>query len=166
LDPVNVLLTVCEIAIAVVGFAAIALAIRPTAFQSEASLSALQLRVMIETAIGTIAISLFPTPLFALQFESATVWRVASALLAAATLSYAASNFIRQKRIFGTLFPAETRTFDITISLTGLLVVGLLGFNCSTASAGPAAYLVGTFWWLSGAILLFIRLLFFHDNSG
>ena len=164
--PTDLLLTISEIAIAVLGFAAIVTALRRRSGDSD-PITWLRLRVMIEASITVLAFSFLPFVLRAAGLADSSTASFSSALFAVATLMVVGDLFARQRRIFGNVLNPKTRLFDwYLITSATLLVMALslrsVGF---LPQLGFAPYVTCLLFFLFGAIQVFVRLMFFASYS-
>ncbi len=166
MSPYESLLTIAEIAIAVLGFAAIVTALTRRSGDSD-PISWLRLRVMIEASITVLAFSFLPFVFRAAGLADSYAASFSSALFAVATLVVVGDLFARQRRIFGSVLNPDTRLFDwYIITSATLLAVALslrsVGF---LPQLGFAPYVACLLFFLFGAIQVFVRIVFFASYS-
>ena len=111
--PIEVLLTIAEVAIGVLGFAAIATALRRRPVRRSDLISRFRLSILVATGSATLLFSFLPFVLRASRLEEPQVAAISSALLALATLFLTVFSFARQRSLFGSAILPETRLFDV-----------------------------------------------------
>lgn len=159
MNPVETLLTIAEISIAVIGFAGIVSALRPRSSVLADAMHRLRMRIMLETAAYVLVIAFFPLLLMGLDLDEHEVWALGSGLLAITAPIQVASIYVRQRSIFGSALLRETILFDAgTIALACLIELALVanaaGFFFEPRFAG---YVVGVLFPLWAAVAMFIR---------
>ena len=164
LDPSDTLLTIAEIAIAVVGFAGIAFVLR---VGSPKPINLFRLQLMVESSVLAVVFSFLPIFLLSMALPENTVWSASSAILGVATPLYVATILIRQTRRFGAaLLPetliADTTTLGATCIVTVVLFLNVMGWAFEQRFTG---YLVGLFWALAGSIAMFVRIVLLSGAS-
>ncbi len=164
--PSDLLLTIAEIAIAVLGFAAIVTALSRRSGDSD-PISWLRLRVMIEASITVLAFSFLPFVFRAADLADSSTASLSSALFAVTTIMVVGDLFVRQRRIFGNILNPETRLFDwYLITSATLLAIALslrsVGF---LPQLGFAPYVACLLFFMFGAIQVFVRIVFFASYS-
>ncbi len=157
IDPPAALLTIAEIAIAVVGFAGIAFVLRS---DSPKPINLFRLQLMVETSVLAVTFSVLPILLLTTELASDRVWSLSSAVLGVVTPIYAASVFIRQAQRFGSTLLPEARIADSTVLaatcvVTAALLLNVFGWAFENRFTG---YLVGLLASLMSAIGMFVRI--------
>lgn len=157
----EVLLTIAEIAIAVIGFAGIVSALRPRGSEAADAMHRLRLRLMVE-ASGVVMVFAFLPFLIGAELDGPELWAVASAILAVAAPIQVASIYIRQRRLFGTTLMRETLWFDSATIATAVLVEGVLVGNATALFFEPrfSGYLLGVLFPLGTSVAMFVRAIF------
>jgi hypothetical protein len=158
----DALLTIAEIAIAVIGFAGIIFALRPDFAGSAESMHRLRLRIMVETSAYVMALAFAPLIFLSGGGSTYPVWRIGTGALAVTAPILFASIYIRQRKIFGAALVRDTILFDsstigLGLAIEGVLILttlGLIGFPAASA------YLLGLLFPLGASVAMFIRALF------
>ena len=158
MEPADALLTIAEIAIAVVGFAGIVFALRSG---DDEPINVFRLRLMVEISLFAMAICLAPLIFLAAEWPEERLWAAGSAVLCVLLPIYVTTIFIRQARFFGAAVLPEARIADsVALALTSLislaLVLNALGLLSEKRFAG---YLVGLLSTLAAAIWMFSRVI-------
>ena len=165
--PTDVLLTIAEVAIAVLGFAAIVTALRRRSAQRADLLTRFRLGIMIEASTAVLLFSFLPFVFRAADLQESSVASVSSALFAVALAILIGNGFGRQRRQFGRFFLPETRLFDVCGFASGVLLVGALSFRSAgmLSQLGFAPYVAALLFCLFMAIQVFVRLVFFASDA-
>lgn len=164
IDPSETLLTIAEIAIAVVGFAGIAFVLR---VGSPKPINLFRLQLMVESSVLAVTFSFLPILLLSTALSGERVWALSSAALGIATPIYVATILVRQARRFGSaLLPealiADSTTLAATCVVTATLFLNAMGWAFSERFTG---YLVGLLWALAGSIAMFVRIVLLSGAS-
>ncbi len=162
----DVLLTIAEIAIAVLGFAAIVTALRRSS-RDDDLISWFRLRAMIESSIAALAFSFLPFVFRAAGLADSASASLSSALLAVATVVLVGHLFSRQRRLFGSVLLPETRLFDFFLITSATLLAMALSLRSVgfLPQLGFAPYVACLLFFLFGAIQGFVRIVFFASYS-
>jgi len=162
--PNEALLTIAEIAIAIIGFAGIVSALRPRSSPSADTMNRLRLRLMVEASSSVMVFAFLPFILTGLV-DGETVWSLGSGVLAVASPLLVGSIYVRQRRLFGTSLIRETILFDSSVVVMAVLVEIVLIANCLNVffESHFAAYLLGVLFPLGVAVAMFIRAIFAYD---
>ncbi len=165
--PSDVLLTIAEVAIAVLGFAAIVTALRRKSAQRADLLTRFRLGIMIETSTAVLLFSFLPFVFRAADLQESSVASVSSASFAVALAILFVRSFARQQRQFGSLFLPETRLFDVFAVTSGALLIGALSLRSAglLPQLGFAPYVSALLFALFGAIQAFVRVVFFASDA-
>ncbi len=165
--PSDVLLTIAEVAIAVLGFAAIVTALRRRSAQRADLLTRFRLGIMIEASTAVLLFSFLPFVFRAADLQESSVASVSSALFAVALAILLPRGFARQRRHFGSFFLPETRLFDVLAVTSGALLVGALSLRSADLlpQLGFAPYLASLLSILLVAISMFVRFVFFASEA-
>ncbi len=165
--PTDVLLTIAEVAIAVLGFAAIVTALRRRSAQRADLLTRFRLGIMIETSTAVLLFSFLPFVFRAAELQESSIVSVSSASFAVALAILVGRAFGRQKREFGSLFLPETRLFDLLAVTSGALLIGALSLRSAglLPQLGFAPYVAGLVFCLFMAIQVFVRIVFFASDA-
>jgi hypothetical protein len=159
--PEEILMTVAEIAIAIIGFAGIVAALRSETSESAGSLHRLRLRLMVEGSASVMLFAFLPFLLSGL-FTGSTVWAVGSGVIAISSPVHVYSVFVRQRRIFDGKTLEETLLFDSFLAFVAAIVEAILIFNTFGLLFEPSfeAYLLGVLLPLAVAVAMFVRAIF------
>jgi hypothetical protein len=159
LEPVSVLLTLTEIAIAIVGFAGIVTAIRPPEVPRLRIMTRWRLEVLVISGAGAVLFSVTPIPFLSKGFDTAVVWSwfgLACAVCLALLMLY---TLARQRSLFGAAIPSDSIGADAT-----LLGVSTASASCAIANTMGwglqqefAGYLLTISAWFFAALLVFLR---------
>ncbi len=165
--PTDVLLTIAEVAIAVLGFAAIVTALRHRSGQRADLLTRFRLGIMIETSTAVLLFSFLPFVFRAADLQESSVASVSSALFAVALAILLGRGFARQRRQFGSFFLPETRLFDVFAVTSGALLIGALSLRSAglLPQLGFAPYVAALLFFLFMAIQVFVRIVFFASDA-
>ncbi len=158
MSPYESLLTIAEIAIAVIGFAGIVSALRPRTSGSADAMHRLRVRLMIEGSASVMAFAFLPFVLSGL-FSNSQTWAISSGVLAVTSPIHIGSVYVRQRRIFGSALLRETLLFDTFTIISAVVVEAILVLNCLGVLFEPqfSAYLVGVLGPLGVAVAMFVR---------
>ena len=166
--PTDVLLTIAEIAIAVLGFAAIVTALRGRSGDGDL-ISWFRLRIMIESSFAALAFAFLPSVFRAAGLADSSSASLSSALLAMTTVAFVAGGLGRQRRLFGTVLLPGTRLYDIFIITSGALLAIALSLRAVgfLPQLGFAPYVACLLFFLLSAIRVFVGIVFFanHDDG-
>ncbi len=165
--PTDVLLTIAEVAIAVLGFAAIVTALRRRSGQRADLLTQFRMIVMIVMSAAALLFSFLPFVFLAAGLQESSVASVSSALFAVALAILLVRGLARQRSNFGSLLLPEIRLFDVfMLTSTGLLIVALsLRSAGLVPQLGFAPYVSALLFSLFGAIQAFVRIVFFARDA-
>jgi len=155
------LLSIAEIAIAVIGFAGIVSALRPQSSPSADAMHSLRIRIMVEASASVMVFAFLPFVLSG-AFEVERIWAIGSGVIAATAPLHIGSVWARQRRLFGTALLRETLLFDSFVMFLAIGVEAMLIFNCFGWLFKPrfGAYLLGVLLPLGVAVAMFIRAIF------
>lgn len=166
--PSDVLLTIAEVAIAVLGFAAIVLALRVRSGDGRADLiTRTRLSIMIECSSALLGGAFFPFMLAPTNLSPAAVVTFTHFALAAASVGILCLIFGRQRKRFGSLILPEARILDSFGLISALALVALL---CARAlglfpELGFGPYIACLLFFLLIAIYVFVRIVFFASDD-
>ncbi len=165
--PTDVLLTIAEVAIAVLGFAAIVTALRHRSGQRADLLTQFRISIMIETSAAALLFSFLPFVFRAAGLQESSVASVSSAMFAVALAIVGGRAFARQRVQFGSLFLPETRLFDVCLLTSAALLIGTLSLRSAglLPQLGFAPYVSALLFCLFGAIQAFVRIVFFARDA-
>ncbi len=165
--PRDVLLTIAEVAIAVLGFAAIVTALRHRSGQRADLLTQYRIRVMIAMSAAALLFSFLPFVFRATGLSESSVASVSSALFAVALAIAVGRGLAIQRRHFGSLFLSETRLFDVLGLTSVALLIGALSLRSAglLPQLGFAPYVAGLLFFLFMAIQVFVRIVFFASDA-
>ena len=165
--PSDVLLTIAEVAIAVLGFAAIVTALRHRSGQRADLLTQYRIRVMIGMSATALLFSFLPFVFRAAGLQESSVASVSSALFAVALAILLGRGLSHQRRQFGSLLLPEIRLFDVSmITSVGLLIVALsLRSAGLVPQLGFAPYVSALLFALFLGVQAFVRIVFFASDA-
>ena len=167
MEAADFLLTVAEISVAFAGFSGIVAVIGRRAAGEWRTGDVLRFWQMMEVSLLALIFSLVPFGFHYLDLPPSTVWAASSGMLAAASGIQALRSVARTMRALGS-DESLSFLFSAFFFLIGLVVIAVLILNALgiifEQAAGP--YLIGIFWQLSLACVLFWRLLRFSDLPG
>ena len=160
------LLTIAEIAIAIIGFAGIVFALRPAHSHVSDAMHRLRLRLMIEGSASVMVYAFFPFVLSGILSEQQT-WAIGSGFLAFTSPIHVGSIYQRQRRLFGSALIRETLLFDTSVIIMAVGVEAVLILNCLGVLFEPrfAGYLLGVLLPLGVAVAMFVRAIFASDAN-
>jgi hypothetical protein len=163
----DTLLSIAEIAIAIIGFAGIVSALRPTSSHGSDAMHRLRLRLMIEGSASVMVYAFLPSVLIGV-FPEQQIWAVGSGILALTSPIHVGSIYKRQRRLFGSPLIRETLLFDTSVIFMALGVEAVLILNCLGVLFQPrfAGYLLGVLLPLGVAVAMFVRAIFAADTNG
>ncbi len=164
IDSADTLLTIAEIAIAVVGFAGIAFVLRA---DSPTPLNLFRLQLMVETSVLAITFSFLPILLLSTGLGAERVWSLSSAILGVVSPVYVTTIFLRQAQRFGATLLPEARIADPTVLaatcvVTAIQVLNVFGWAFTHRFTG---YLLGLLWVLASAVAMFVRIVLLSGAS-
>jgi len=161
------LLTIAEIAIAIIGFAGIVSALRPEALHAADALHRLRLRLMVEASASVMIYAFLPFVLMGIVSEQQT-WAIGSGILAITSPVQVGSVYFRQRRLFGSALLRETLLFDTFVIIMAAGVEVILILNCFGVLFEPrfSGYLLGVLFPLGVAVAMFIRAIFASSGQG
>ncbi len=155
------LLSIAEIAIAVIGFAGIVSALRPQSSPAADAMHSLRIRIMVEASASVMVFAFLPFVLSGIV-EIERIWAIGSGVIAATAPPHIYSVWARQRRLFGTALLRDTLLFDTFVMVLAIAVEVVLIANCGGWLFSPrfAAYLLGVLLPLGVAVAMFIRAIF------
>ena len=167
MNTVDTLLTLAEIAIAVIGFAGIVFALRSRISDRAEAMHRLRMRIMIEASGYVMLFSMLPALLLPEEISDESVWQAGTALLAVTSPVLVASIYVRQRRRFGSTLLRETLLFDSFTILVAVVVEALLLLASTGQLPGRAAsvYVLGLLFPQGAAVAMFVRALFSSSQS-
>lgn len=161
-DPAGTLLTLVEIAVALLGFAGVVTALSAEPKGTTLAGREFRILVLVIAGSGAVVFSFIPVVALALDVPQHTVWSWMSLASAALLIGFLTWGLFRQKKLFGAYVPPGAGATDSSL----IAVVGL----CSVAAVGNAigwgldqefaGYLIAITPWFYVAILVFFRTLF------
>ena len=165
MNPDETLLTIAEIAIAIIGFAGIVSALRPSASRSADVMHRLRMRLMVEGSANVMIFAFLPFLLSAF-LSGQQVWAVGSGILAITSPISTGSVYLRQRRIFGSAMLRRTLLFDSSVILMTIAVEFVLILNCLGVFFEPrfGGYLLGVLFPMGVSVAMFIRAIFASDS--
>ena len=137
MSPEDLLMTIAEIAVAIIGFASVVSALDSRRAADGNPMLRLRLRLMIEMAAQALTFSLLPLLLVLERATASYAWQLASGALAIAAPAHLLSIYVRQRRLFGRTLLRATLLFDSTVLLVGSLVEGVLVLNTFGLAFAP-----------------------------
>jgi hypothetical protein len=152
----DVLLTLAEITIAIVGFSGIVGALDRDVRKDRRSDAYVLFRWMLDYSLGAFVSCLLPFLVFSLAFDQTTGWRISSALSAASFVIWAVS-----AREFTAEMYKRSSLLDRIFHVGDFVVLALLILNSVGVFFTPGfpAFLVSVLWSVLGAVVGFARLL-------
>jgi hypothetical protein len=159
----DTLLTLAEIAIAVLGFAGLIGVFARRRKLESFSEEFLKLRWLLDYGLFALVAALVPFLVMASGLSPASGWRVSSAALLAAYLIYAIPH---RKMLIESAAMGRFATFTVVGDLV-IVVVLLANATGFPIAAAAFPYLVAAFWYLFGAVAGFVQLvsLVWKDND-
>ncbi len=154
MENADFLLTVAEIAIAIVAFATIILVFRQSTGRDLTQLQVLATRSIVELGLGITIFALLPIVLLNAGVTGAGLWRVSNGALGTFLVSFWAAYAERRRRATKPGDPPRGFTF-YTVVIGGFLAGVFLLFD-ALLWARFSAYSFGLFWSLVSASLAFI----------
>lgn len=162
--PEDALLAIAEVAVAVLGFAAIVIALRRDSRDSGIDvLTAMRVRILAQTASTALLFSFLPIVLRSSSLSDEIAVSVSSGLLSATALASIIVGLTRQKITTGEQFLPESRTTDLIGAVIALLICLSLGARSVGyfPALGFGPYLGALVYLLLAAIAVFVRTVFF-----
>lgn len=155
------LLSIAEIAIAVIGFAGIVSALRPQSSPAADAMHSLRIRIMVEASASVMVFAFLPFVLSG-AFDVERIWAIGSGAIAVTAPPHIYSVWARQRRLFGTALLRETLLFDSFVMFLATLVEALLIVNCLgwLFESRFGVYLLGVLLPLGVVVAMFIRAIF------
>jgi hypothetical protein len=158
--------TLAEVAVALTGFTGIVAVLGRRAGGEWSPLELLRLRMLLETSLGVLFLSLLPVLLLTLRLSQETVWRVSNALQGVVHLGGALVLYLRVSRLAPSQWPSEERWLTAALAPVSLAILsvqsgavfGLL------SSYEFFVYLLGLVYLLALAALHFVLLLVPHPE--
>ena len=163
----DVLLTIAEVSIAVLGFAAIVTALRHNSGQRADLLTQLRIRVMIGASAAALLFSFLPFVFRAAGLQESSVASVSSALFAVGLAILSGRGLARQRRQIGSLLLPEIRLFDVSLLTIMVLLIGALSLRSAglLPQLGFAPYVSALLFSLFVGVQAFVRIVFFASDA-
>lgn len=160
-DPTGVLLTLVEIAVALVGFAGVVAALSGEPKGTTVAGREFRIQILVIGGSGAVVFSFIPVIVLALGVSQSTIWSYLGLLSAALITAFLVWALFRQKKLFGAYIPPGA-------GLTDSSIIGVVCL-CSAAAVANATgrrlhhefagYLIAIVPWFYVAILVFFRTL-------
>lgn len=153
--------TLAEVAVALTGFTGIVAILGRRAGGEWSPLELLRLRMLLETSLGVVFLSLIPVLLLTLRISQGSLWRVSNALQGLIHLGGAIVLFLRVSRLEPSQWTPEERWLTVLFAPLSLLIVAGQGAAALglLPDHGPFVYLLGLIYLLALAALHFVLLL-------
>jgi hypothetical protein len=158
MTPSDILPTIAEISVAIVGFAGILFALGNQGATDNEKMNLFRIRIMVETGMLMIFLSLTPVLFLSIPILAPFTWRLSSLMLAVLIPTYTLLSFHRQFRLIGKYVESK---LDFTVSLVQLPTIALLLMVAFEWGDVPpfGTYLFGLFFWLGISIIMFVRII-------
>jgi|GEM_PF-5739824 len=158
MTPSDILPTIAEISVAIVGFAGILFALGNQGAAKNQKMNLFRIRIMVETGMLMIFLSLTPILFLSIPALAPFTWRLSSLILAVILPSYTLLSFHRQFRLVGKYIESK---LDFTVTLVQLPTIFLLLMVAFDWGGVPpfGTYLFGLFFWLGISMLMFVRII-------
>ncbi len=159
MNPTDTLLSLAEISVTLLGFAAIASVFHSRGAQGWRPDA--RFWGMVTMGLGTLAFALLPLPFLAAELEPGVTWRMCSLALAAAIVAILGWGFLTVRRGLTSGAPVNRPTFSF-LMVAFAAVAGLELANAAGLLQGPSfwPYLAGIIWFQLVTGYVFVRLLF------
>lgn len=156
--PADILPTIAEISVAIVGFAGVLFALGNQGTNDQAKMNLFRIRIMVEAGLLTTFLSLTPILFLSIPQLAPHTWRLSSFMLAFITPAYTMLSFHRQYGIVGKYVESK---LDYTVSLLEIPIIVLLLMVTGGWSPIPpfGTYLLGLLFWLGISMLMFVRII-------
>jgi hypothetical protein len=123
MDASSTLQTLCEVAIAIAGFTAVVIAIRPVGARSDPVFFRWSLQFLTASVAAALFFSVLPLSLLAFELSPRPVWAVSSGALAIGNLLLATWASIQQQRLFGRVWHRDLRVLVSFAALYGTSIL-------------------------------------------
>ena len=156
MQEIDILMTLAELALALVGFTGIVLALG----RRESGLGPVDVYraiALTTTAGGALALALLPVGLFELGLEEPTVWRAGSASMVAYTMLWFAGTVPMARRVEPNFGAARQRLVVLPISIVNIIAQVLNAWGAFEHAFG--VYFAGLSWHLIGSLVAFLLFL-------
>lgn len=153
--------TLAEVAVALTGFTGIVAVLGRRAGGEWSPLELLRLRMLLETSLGVLFLSLLPVLLLTLRPSQETLWRVSNSLQGLLHLGGALVLYRRVSRLEPSQWPPEERWLTATFAPVSLAILAAqagAALGC-LSSYESFVYLLGLMYFLALAALHFVLLL-------
>jgi hypothetical protein len=159
MNPTDTLLSLAEISVTLLGFAAIASVFHSRGAQGWRPDA--RFWGMVSMGVGTLAFALLPLPLLAAEVDPGVTWRLCSVALAAAIGAMFVFGFLTVRRGLASGEQVHRPTFSFLMA-SFATVAGLDVANAAGLLHGPSfwPYLAGVIWFQLVTAYVFVRLLF------
>ncbi len=159
MNPTDTLVSLAEISVTLLGFAAIASVFHSRGAQGWRPDA--RFWGMVSMGLGTLAFALLPLPFLAAEVNPGVTWRLCSVVLAAAIGAIFAWGFLTARRGLASGAPVNRPTFSF-LMVSFAAVAGLELANAAGLLHGPSfwPYLAGILWFQLVTGYVFVRLLF------
>ena len=156
--PSDILPTIAEISVAIVGFAGILFALGNQSATANEKMNMFRIKIMVETGLLTTFLSLTPVLFLSIPILAPYTWRISSLMLAVLIPVYTLLSFHRQFRLVGNYIESK---LDYTVMIVQFPTIVLLLMVAFEWGDVPhfGSYLFGLFFWLGISMLMFVRII-------
>jgi hypothetical protein len=167
MDPAATLLSLCQVAVSIAGFAGIAFAIASKGSSEDDLMRRWRLRFMVAASIGAVGCTCLPVSLLALGLPERSVWVIASATLAVANPLFIWWTLLHQRRFLGIAFFRGTFVNDVVFITLNVVSSALALFNALGVGFHRefGAYLIAVLVWFVFSLSTFFRIIFFSSAT-
>lgn len=153
--------TLAEVAVALTGFTGIVAVLGRRAGGEWSPLELLRLRMLLETSLGVLFLSLIPVLILTLRPSQESLWRVGNSLQGLVHLGGAVLLYLRVSRLDPAQWPPEERWLTALFAPLSVIVIAAQGGAALGLLPGYGAfvYLLGLVYLLALAALHFVLLL-------
>ena len=160
IDPTETLLSLTEIAVAVLGFAGVLAVMKGSQREVIPGVNQWRLEALVVYGTNAIAFSLVPVLVISMDFPDSAIWTVGSLLSAIVVLGWLVWAFKKQKKYFSSYFPKQTLLNDALIIVFCTLCIGAGVDNLFTGglfNQSFGGYLFSIAPWFYVAVMAFLR---------
>jgi hypothetical protein len=160
IQPTETLLSLTEIAVAVLGFAGILAVMKGSQREVIPGVNQWRLEALVVYGTNAIAFSLVPVLVLSMDFPDSAIWAVGSLLSAIVVLVWLAWAFKKQKKYFSSYFPEQTLWNDALIIVFCTFCIGAGVDNVFTGglfNQSFGGYLFSIAPWFYVAVMAFLR---------
>ena len=156
----DTLLSLTEIAVAVLGFAGVLAVMKGSQREVFPGLNQWRLEALVIYGTNAIAFSLVPVLLLAMDCPENIIWSVGSSLAAVVIFAWVVWAFRKQKKYFSSYFPKQTILNDVLIVIVCIFSIGVGVENLFAGGLfdqGFGGYLFSISPWFYVAVMAFLR---------